>query len=438
MRDARRKTPRRLTRHCRGFYGGFWADAPRAAKAQFLWKTRRRPGLDHRSFEAQGIDREPTRHLGPAAHGMEQRGVASRIGDENRAAEQANTNRARNHEAAAVVNLAIERHRRQAAQVLAERTAAMQDAQRLSSLDLERGMQRQRVNLDARLDAQYGAAQRTLAAEARATQSRLEATGWRRVLRTVTGAIQRDREQLSRINASLANIEARRMEARITLQVEQERQQQAAKARQAAQLAAMKREADQQAAQKEKAIMAEQRKLEWQQRRAQEQLAKDRDQVRDRRQYSDAQKAAIARKTMEKKMREQDAPARRKEAPQVVKQDFEKARRIEAAPVTRVPTERKFIAQNQPSPSPAGTPPVPVRKLQELPKVERGPQVKPTIKPLPAREQMNRATQAPKPTQAAPSPTRQDWQQAASPKPLQIKPLPARDLSKDRDRDRER
>ena len=40
--------------------------------------------LDHRSLKAQGIDREPTRHVGVAASSMERRGVPSLRGDENR------------------------------------------------------------------------------------------------------------------------------------------------------------------------------------------------------------------------------------------------------------------------------------------------------------------------------------------------------------------
>jgi len=40
--------------------------------------------IDSRSLKAQGIDREPTRHLGPVASAMERRGVRSLRGDENR------------------------------------------------------------------------------------------------------------------------------------------------------------------------------------------------------------------------------------------------------------------------------------------------------------------------------------------------------------------
>jgi hypothetical protein len=40
--------------------------------------------VDHRSLEEQGIDREPTVHLGPQATAMEREGVVTRLGDHNR------------------------------------------------------------------------------------------------------------------------------------------------------------------------------------------------------------------------------------------------------------------------------------------------------------------------------------------------------------------
>jgi len=44
-----------------------------------------RRACDYRRFDAQGISREPTQHLGPTASDMERGGKASRIGNENRA-----------------------------------------------------------------------------------------------------------------------------------------------------------------------------------------------------------------------------------------------------------------------------------------------------------------------------------------------------------------
>jgi hypothetical protein len=40
--------------------------------------------VDHRSYEDQGIDREPTRHIGKNASAMERDGIATDIGDRNR------------------------------------------------------------------------------------------------------------------------------------------------------------------------------------------------------------------------------------------------------------------------------------------------------------------------------------------------------------------
>lgn len=49
--------------------------------------------IDHRSLEAQGIDREPTTHLGPIAAQMEKEGAKTVIGDINRTIEERNRQR---------------------------------------------------------------------------------------------------------------------------------------------------------------------------------------------------------------------------------------------------------------------------------------------------------------------------------------------------------
>jgi hypothetical protein len=59
--------------------------------------------LDHRSYQRQGIDREPTLHMGPGDVGRERRGQRTEIGDYNRARAQcatAGTARARKGEGA--------------------------------------------------------------------------------------------------------------------------------------------------------------------------------------------------------------------------------------------------------------------------------------------------------------------------------------------------
>jgi hypothetical protein len=67
-----------------------WANAQNAALERAGSEVR----VDHRSLKAQGIEREPTRHLGPIAHQIEQRGGSSRLGDENRRIAERNAERA--------------------------------------------------------------------------------------------------------------------------------------------------------------------------------------------------------------------------------------------------------------------------------------------------------------------------------------------------------
>ncbi len=55
--------------------------------------------VDHRSLEAQAIDREATIHLGPAATALERRGVPTRLGESNRAVQASHAERQREAEA---------------------------------------------------------------------------------------------------------------------------------------------------------------------------------------------------------------------------------------------------------------------------------------------------------------------------------------------------
>lgn len=63
--------------------------------------------IDHRSLEAQGIDREPTQHLGPQASQMERAGEPSERGDINRDIEARNRERERLQLEARAVSLEL-------------------------------------------------------------------------------------------------------------------------------------------------------------------------------------------------------------------------------------------------------------------------------------------------------------------------------------------
>ena len=63
-----------------------WAGAVNTALERENHATR----VDHRSYERQGIEQIPTIHLGPSAHQMEQKGIATDRGNRNREIRQAN------------------------------------------------------------------------------------------------------------------------------------------------------------------------------------------------------------------------------------------------------------------------------------------------------------------------------------------------------------
>ena len=65
-----------------------WADYQNRALEKYGFEAR----VDHRSLEEQGIDREPTTHLGPHTQAMEDKGIRTDRGDQNRRIKSNNDN----------------------------------------------------------------------------------------------------------------------------------------------------------------------------------------------------------------------------------------------------------------------------------------------------------------------------------------------------------
>lgn len=363
--------------------------------------------VDHRSLEAQGFDREPQAHLGPSAHGMEQRGERSRIGDENRAKDAANQNRAEQHRREAVINLAIERHRRQHAEQTALRVHALQDAQRLDLIDLERRHHRQALLQAATLEKQYGAAQRTMSAELAAVQARTQTTGWRGLLRKVTGAEKRDQQQAARLAATLGSIEQRKAEAVGTLRNQQAEERRAVQAKQTARENQLKAELAKQGAARERAIKGE----------APTRAAIQARQVEPLRVKVPPSAVTMdARGIIEKQAQGRPAPQPEQEA---VKQDFDKAR-IRPQEPRRAPSAPEFVARPSPAPSPSGEVPRPSqRTIQDVPTPT--PRRQETPAPAPRRDwrELNKQREE---KQRAERPAEQQREQG--------KPAPARDFNR--------
>jgi ATP-dependent exoDNAse (exonuclease V) alpha subunit len=88
--------------------------------------------VDHRSLEEQGIDREPTVHLGPQATAMEREGVVTRLGDHNRdvaerGAELEALRQERTQIEAEIIDLQAERDRRSGAALESQEAVAHQE-----------------------------------------------------------------------------------------------------------------------------------------------------------------------------------------------------------------------------------------------------------------------------------------------------------------------
>ncbi|WP_206743834.1 MobQ family relaxase, partial [Acidithiobacillus thiooxidans] len=98
--------------------------------------------IDARSLQAQGMDREATQHLGPAASEMERRGKASDRGDGNREVSVNNTERARL--SAEIIDLQAARARIEA-EALARVEAQRREQARLAVIEAEREARRQKL-----------------------------------------------------------------------------------------------------------------------------------------------------------------------------------------------------------------------------------------------------------------------------------------------------
>ena len=178
--------------------------------------------VDHRSFEAQGVDREPTQHLGPVASDMERNGKDSRIGDENRQTRTLNTDRVAGHVELAEVRSGIEYQKTKLANWSEMKRRELDNAQDLSKLDLAQKHDRQSARLEDQLAERHDTVRATVKAELQSVEKRLGAKGVRKLLRTVFGQTRTDQEAKKDLTATLTNIENRETEERGALNQRQD------------------------------------------------------------------------------------------------------------------------------------------------------------------------------------------------------------------------
>lgn len=178
--------------------------------------------VSHLSYEAQGIDREPTQHLGQVASDMERNGKPSRIGDENREIANDNHDRAKDHAEAARLASEIAREKWKLGKWADYKRGELENAQKLADLDFSQKEHRQTERLEAELRDTYGTAKATIKAELDSVERRLQAKGVRKILRDVFGSSRSDKETRREMTASLKSIEQREQEQRQALAARQE------------------------------------------------------------------------------------------------------------------------------------------------------------------------------------------------------------------------
>lgn len=196
-----------------------WASHQNKELARHGHKAR----VDHRSYEAQGVDREPTQHLGPVADDMEKKGKRSRIGDENRERQHRNQLRAQMYAEQFKVQAEISRRqsnfekwRDHKQRELKEVEAAVD----LQKLDLSQKHDRRRGNLERELKETYATPKATIRAEVETIERKLQAKGVRKVLRDVFGKTKHDSTQREELAASLRSMEQRENDQRNKLERE--------------------------------------------------------------------------------------------------------------------------------------------------------------------------------------------------------------------------
>jgi hypothetical protein len=174
--------------------------------------------VDHRSLAAQGIDREPQKHLGPIASEIERSGRVSWRGLENRFIAERNALRE------AIRTAPDDEARRVAFEKLKftnweARKFATHEAERAASLARARDEARAgAARLEADLQRQHGPMRAVLDEKAASLESRLEARGIRKFVRDLFGRTTKDRKELEAVTRDKDQIDGVQKQARAEFQ----------------------------------------------------------------------------------------------------------------------------------------------------------------------------------------------------------------------------
>lgn len=213
-----------------------------------LERAGRSERVDHRSLEAQGIDREPEPKQGPTATKMEREGRPSKAGDDRRAAKDRNEKRGELKAEAKIIDFELagiereEREQQEARQpsqptlplavIMRQqalfdirvniRRANFQTARHTAEGEQGRSQTEQRRELEQRQQGFYAPQLDALHSEAAAIKARQQQVGGLRGLAyRVTGRAARDKVQAEQVQAGIADIGQRKIEQQEALDARQ-------------------------------------------------------------------------------------------------------------------------------------------------------------------------------------------------------------------------
>ena len=188
--------------------------------------------VDHRSYERQGVDREPTLHMGPHASEMDRNGIQTNLAAANDVIRARNELRGSATSAGAVLDAKIAFEQRKFEGWADRKRADLSTRHFDKAREIQNHAKDQLRSIKDLHTPQHG----RLAVSQEELDRRLESRGFRKVIRDVFGRTRRDREALEAVRIQRADLQRSEL-------AEKAQVQDALRAQRAAQRAEQAREA---------------------------------------------------------------------------------------------------------------------------------------------------------------------------------------------------
>jgi len=171
--------------------------------------------VEHLSFEARGIDREPQVHLGAVANDMKRKGQPSERDDQNKSIIDMNSKVSDQKEGVS------EKSYEKFDQFAGAKRADFQSWSLDEKIQEDRRREAENRSLELSLDKHYGKDARVFEKAAKDIKAKMKQGGVKGFAQNIGGSYKKYKQQLEGVEKSLANIEMRKDEQRLTLATSQ-------------------------------------------------------------------------------------------------------------------------------------------------------------------------------------------------------------------------